>query len=137
MTTLESIFQGGIRVNLTPKMRQSLLNVTPRSQMMPNFTFPLHKYDSKEIKPATSAFTTCADTCEGKRSHATTPRIFKIRAEHLRRGVHRFHPGQYRFAYCFSLLLLLTATELAEICVAENSVAAWLCVSFDAKLRML
>ena len=29
-------------------MRQSLLNVTPRSQMMPNFTFPLHKYDSKK-----------------------------------------------------------------------------------------
>ena len=42
------ISQGGIRVNLTPKMRQSLLNVTPRSQMMPNFTFPLHKYDSKK-----------------------------------------------------------------------------------------
>ena len=40
--------QGGIRVNLMPKMRQSLLNVTPRSQMMPNFTFPLHKYDSKK-----------------------------------------------------------------------------------------
>ena len=29
-------------------MRQSLLNVTPRSQMMPNFSFPLHKYDSKK-----------------------------------------------------------------------------------------
>ena len=40
--------QGGIRVNLTPKMRQSLLNVTPRSHMMPNFTFPLHRYDSKK-----------------------------------------------------------------------------------------
>ena len=40
--------QGGICVNLTPKMRQSLLNVTPRSQMMPNFTFALHKYDSKK-----------------------------------------------------------------------------------------
>ena len=48
---------------------------------------------SKKIKPATSAFTTCADTCEGKQSHATTPRIFKLRAEDLRRGVHRFHPG--------------------------------------------
>ena len=40
--------QGGIRVNLTPKMHQSLLNVTPRSQMMPNFALPLHKYDSKK-----------------------------------------------------------------------------------------
>ena len=40
--------QGGIRVNLTPKMRKSLLNITPTSQMMPNFTFPLHKYDSKK-----------------------------------------------------------------------------------------
>ena len=40
--------QGRIRVNLTPKMRQSLLNVTPRSQMMPNFALPLHKYDSKK-----------------------------------------------------------------------------------------
>ena len=38
------IRQGGIRVNLTPKMRQSLLNVAPRSQMMPNFALPLHKY---------------------------------------------------------------------------------------------
>ena len=47
----------------------------------------------KKIKPATSAFTTCADTCEGKQSHATTPRIFKLRAKDLRRGVHRFHPG--------------------------------------------
>ena len=28
--------------------RQSLLNATPRSQMMPYFTFPLHKYDSKK-----------------------------------------------------------------------------------------
>ena len=73
-------------------MRQSLLNVTPRSQMMPNFIFPLHKYP-KEIKPAASAFTTCADTCEGKRFHATMPRIFKLRAEDLRREVHRFHPG--------------------------------------------
>ena len=36
---------------------------------------------------------TCADTCEGKRSHTTTPRIFKPRAEDLRHGVHRFHPG--------------------------------------------
>ena len=43
-----STFQGGIRVNLMPKMRQSLLNVTPRSQMMPNFALPLHKYDSKK-----------------------------------------------------------------------------------------
>ena len=42
------VCQGGIRVNLTPKMCQSLLNVTPRSQMMPNFTFPLHNYDSKK-----------------------------------------------------------------------------------------
>ena len=87
--------QGGIRVNLAPKMRQSFLNVTPRSQMMPNFTFPLHKYDSKKSLnwQQASAFTTCADTCEGKRSHATTPRIFKLHAEDLRRGVHRFHPG--------------------------------------------
>ena len=43
-----NICQGGIRVNLTPKMRQSLLNVTQRSQVMPNFTIPLHKYDSKK-----------------------------------------------------------------------------------------
>ena len=43
-----NMLQGGIRVNLTPKMRQSSLNVTPRSQMMPNFTFLLHKYDSKK-----------------------------------------------------------------------------------------
>ena len=50
----------------------------------------------KEFKPATSAFTPGADTCEGKRSHATTPRIFKLRAEDLRRGVHRFHPGSAR-----------------------------------------
>ena len=45
---IKSIVQDGICVNLTPKMRQSLLNVKPRSQMMPNFTFPLHKYDSKK-----------------------------------------------------------------------------------------
>ena len=47
-TLVFSIYQGGIRVNLTSKMCQSLLNVMPRSQMMPNFTFPLHKYDSKK-----------------------------------------------------------------------------------------
>ena len=43
-----SFSQGGICVNLTPKMRQSSLNVTPRLQVMPNFTFPLHEYDSKK-----------------------------------------------------------------------------------------
>ena len=48
MTLTTPVYQGGIRVNLTPKMRQSLLNVTPRLQIMPNFTFPLHKYDSKK-----------------------------------------------------------------------------------------
>ena len=47
-TLVFSIYQGGICIDLMPKMRQSLLNVTPRSQMMPNFTFPLRKYDSKK-----------------------------------------------------------------------------------------
>ena len=42
------MFQGGIRVNFTPKMRQSLLNGTPRSQMMPYFALPLHKNYSKK-----------------------------------------------------------------------------------------
>ena len=49
----------------------------------------------KRVQTSTSAFTTCADPCDGKQSHATTPRIFKLRAEDLRRGVHRFHPGKY------------------------------------------
>ena len=92
------ISQGGIRVNLTPKMRQSLLNVTPRSQMMLNFTFSLHKYDSKKRLNRQQVLLRLAPTLVKvlKRSHATTPRIFKLRAEDLRRGVHGFHPGWYR-----------------------------------------
>ena len=49
---------------------------------------------------------TCADTCEGKRSHATTPRIFKLRAEDLRRGVHRFLPGNFILEYLRYKILL-------------------------------
>ena len=77
--------QGGIRVNLTPKMRQGFQNTTPRSSEW----HP--KNQAKYAKYCTS--TIYAGTRPNLRSHASTPRISKLHAEDLRRDIHRFHPG--------------------------------------------
>ena len=87
-----SRLQGGIRVNLMPKMRQSLLNVTPRSQMMPNFTFPLHKYDSKKRLNRQQVLLRLAPTLV--KVNELTPLCQEFsNSKDLQCGVHRFHPG--------------------------------------------